>query len=288
MMGIRQVSTLAVLAAGGMLGAGCADLGGVQMGSERAGTVATGSAGGSNTANANAQLERCDESLGTVAILEDQNSRWYYTLSREYKLQSTVPLIRLLVQQSNCFVVVERGRAFNQMNQERAIDRSGEARAGSNFGPGQMVTADYTMSPEISFSEQDAGGIGAAVGRYSRALGLAGAVAGNVKFREAATTLILSDNRSGVQLAAAEGSASKTDFGAWSGALGGLGAVGGGGYTKTAEGKMLTGAFADAYNELVRAVRSYRAQEVRGGLGTGGRLGVQGGATPASQGIPKR
>ena len=287
-MGWKQVSTVAALAGVAVFSAGCADLGGVQMGSERASTVATGSAGGSTATDANAQLERCAESLGTVAIMEDQNSRWYYTLSREYKLQSTVPLIRLLVQQSNCFVVVERGRAFNQMNQERAIDRSGEARAGSNFGQGQMVTADFTMTPEISFSQQDAGGIGAAVGRYSRALGIAGAMAGNVKFREAATTLILSDNRSGVQLAAAEGSASKTDFGAWSGALGGLGAVGGGGYTKTAEGKLLTGAFADAYNQLVRSVRSYKAQEVRGGLGTGGRLGVQGGSTPASKGIPSR
>lgn len=287
-MGWKLVSTGAALAGAVVISSGCADLGGVQMGSERASTVATGSAGGSTSANANAQLERCPESLGTVAIMEDQNSRWYYTLSREYKLQSTVPLIRLLVQQSNCFVVVERGRAFNQMNQERAIDRSGEARAGSNFGQGQMVTADYTMTPEISFSQQDAGGIGAAVGRYSRALGMAGAMAGNVKFREAATTLILSDNRSGVQLAAAEGSASKTDFGAWSGALGGLGAVGGGGYTNTAEGKLLTGAFADAYNQLVRSVRSYKAQEVRGGLGTGGRMGVQGGSTPASKGIPNR
>ena len=287
-MGWKQVSTVAALAGVAVFSAGCADLGGVQMGSERASTVATGSAGGSTATDANAQLERCAESLGTVAIMEDQNSRWYYTLSREYKLQSTVPLIRLLVQQSNCFVVVERGRAFHQMTQERAIDRSGEARAGSNFGQGQMVTADFTMTPEISFSQQDAGGIGAAVGRYSRALGIAGAMAGNVKFREAATTLILSDNRSGVQLAAAEGSASKTDFGAWSGALGGLGAVGGSGYTKTAEGKLLTGAFADAYNQLVRSVRSYKAQEVRGGLGTGGRLGVQGGSTPASKGIPSR
>lgn len=271
-----------------LLTAGCADLGGVQLGGERSGTVASGSAGGSTATQPHAQLERCDATLGTVAIMEDQNSRWYYTLSREYKLQSTVPLIRLLVQQSNCFVVVERGRAFNQMNQERAIDRSGEARAGSNFGPGQMVSADYTMTPEISFSQKDAGGIGAAVGRYSRALGIAGSMAGNVKFREAATSLILSDNRSGVQLAAAEGSASKTDFGGWSGALGGLGAVGGGAYSNTAEGKLLTGAFADAYNQLVRSVRSYKAQEVRGGLGTGGHLGVQGGATPAARGIPSR
>ena len=287
-MGSRDVSVIAMVAGAVLMVAGCADLGGVQMGSQRAKTVATGSAGGSNAANANAQIEHCDESMGTVAIIENQGQSWYYTLSHDYKLQSTVPLIRLLVQQSNCFVVVERGRAFNQMNQERAIERSGEGRAGSNFGPGQIAAADYSITPEIAFSQNDAGGIGAAMSRFSGALGIAGSLAGNVKFREAATTLILSDNRSGVQLAAAEGSASKTDFGAWSNTFGGLGAVGGGGYTRTAEGKLLAGAFADAYNQLVQAVRNYKAQEVRGGLGTGGRIGVQGGSTPASQGIPKR
>src|SRR3954453_4924081 len=85
---------------------------GVQMGDNSARTPVTGSAGGSSSQNANAQLERCDQSLGTVAVVEDQNAQWYYRLTREYQLTSTVPLIRLLIQQSNCFVVVERGRAF--------------------------------------------------------------------------------------------------------------------------------------------------------------------------------
>ncbi|MET0506953.1 MAG: peptidoglycan-binding protein, partial [Burkholderiaceae bacterium] len=177
---MRTIGTWMVLAAGGMgLLGGCADMGGVQMGSERAKTVATGSAGGSTSTNANAQLERCDQSLGTLAVVEDQGQRWYYYLTQEYKLQSTVPLIRMLVQQSNCFVIVERGRGFNQMTQERNLDRSGETRAGSNFGPGQMVAADYSMNPSISFSQRDAGGLGAALGRFNSTLGLAGAVAGN-------------------------------------------------------------------------------------------------------------
>jgi hypothetical protein len=34
---------------------------------------------------------------------------------------------------------------------------------------------------------------------------------------------------------------------------------------------------------MVKALRSYKAQTVRGGLGTGGRLGVDGGSTPASK-----
>jgi hypothetical protein len=66
------------------------------------------------------------------------------------------------------------------------------------------------------------------------------------------------------------------DFGAM-GALFGGGAGGvGGGYANTAEGKVIVAAFTDSYNNMVRAVRNYKAQEVRGGLGTGGNLGVQG------------
>ncbi len=266
----------------------CADMGGVQMGSEKAKTVATGSAGGATAENANSQLERCTETLGTLAVVEDQSQPWYYQLRNNYKLDSTVPLIRLLVQQSNCFVVVERGRAFNQLTQERNLERSGEMRAGSNFGKGQMVAADYSMNPSITFTNNDAGGIGAALGRFSPTLGLFGSVAGSVKFKEASTMLTLIDNRSGVQLASAEGSASKTDFGVWSRVFGSEGGGGAGGYTKTAEGKLLAGAFADSYNQLVKAARNYKAQEVKGGLGTGGRLGVQGGTTPASREVKPR
>ncbi|MBA3477238.1 MAG: hypothetical protein H0T52_02380 [Lautropia sp.] len=145
--------------------AACAGMPGVEMGSPGAKTVATGSAAGATSANANGQLERCDQSLGTLAVIEDQGAPWYSQLRNEYKLQSTVPLIRLLVQQSNCFVVIERGdRGMNAMSRERQLESSGEMRAGSNFGRGQMVSADYSLNPSISFSQSDAGGVGAALG----------------------------------------------------------------------------------------------------------------------------
>lgn len=261
----------------------------IKPGDDSARTPVTGSAGGAESQNANKQLERCDRTMGTLAVHEDQQARWYYQLRNEYKLESTVPLIRLLVQQSNCFVVVERGKAMQNVMQERALQQSGEMRSGSNFGKGQLVAADYTMDPMITFSSGDTGGVGGALGGLGSLFGSAGsvigAVAGSLKFREAATTLTLIDNRSGVQLAAAEGSASKTDFGAWGGVFGSGGGAALGGYTKTPEGKVLAGAFADAYNQLVRAVKNYKAQEVEGGLGTGGTLGVQGGSTPASRDI---
>ena len=260
--------------------AGC----GVQMGDDSARTPVTGSAGGATSQNANSKLERCDQSLGTLAVVEDQNSPWYHQLIREYKLTSTVPLIRLLVQQSNCFVVVERGRAFGQMQTERALNQSGELRQGSNFGQGQVVAADYSLNPMITFSQRDTKGLGGALAVIPYA-GAFGALAGGVRTSEASTTLTLVDNRSGVQLASAEGAASNTDFNLFGGGFGSGGGAGLGGYTNTPEGKVLAGAFADAYNRMVQSVRNYKAQEVKGGLGTGGTLGVQGGSTPASQAL---
>jgi len=264
----------------GLFLAGC----GVQMGDDSARTPVTGSAGGASAQNANAKLERCDQSLGTLAVVEDQASPWYYRLTHEYKLPSTVPLIRLLVQQSNCFVVVERGRAFGQMQTERALQQSGELRQGSNFGQGQVVAADYSLNPMITFSQRDTRGLGGALGFIPYA-GAFGALAGGLRTSEASTTLTLVDNRSGVQLASAEGAASNTDFNLFGAGFGPSAAAGLGGYTNTPEGKVLAGAFADAYNRLVVAVRSYKAQEVKGGLGTGGALGVQGGTTAASQAL---
>ncbi|MEO8122775.1 MAG: CsgG/HfaB family protein [Burkholderiales bacterium] len=245
----------------------------------------TGAAGGATSEGGNSTLEHCDQTLGTIGVVEDQTAPWFQTL-QSYKLGTTVPVLRMMIQQSNCFVVVERGAAMQNMNVERQLQKSGEMRGGSNFGAGQMVAADYTMSPSIQFSQNTGGvggGLASALGGLSRSLGAIAAIAGGIKTNEASTTLIMIDNRSGVQLAAAEGTAKNTDFALFGGAYGWAGGGGAGGYTSTPEGKIIIASFADSYNQLVKVVRNYKAQTVKGGLGTGGALGVQGGTTPASQ-----
>ncbi|MET0962302.1 MAG: CsgG/HfaB family protein [Noviherbaspirillum sp.] len=243
----------------------------VNMGAQSAKTAATGSAGGANTQNSSSQLERCDRSLGTITFVEEANQPWMHYLSQHYQVQSTVPLLRLMAQQSNCFVVVERGRAFSNMNMERNLAASGELRSTSKMGKGQMVAADYTATPSVSFSERGTGGLGAAVGGL---LGPIGALAGSVRSKEASTMLLLTDNRFGVQLAASEGSAKNCDLGVAGGLFGGGAWGSAGGFTLTPQGKVLAAAFMDSYNGLVRSVRNYRAQEVDGGLGNGGTLKV--------------
>jgi curli biogenesis system outer membrane secretion channel CsgG len=233
----------------------------------------SGGAGGATAAGANSQLQHCDETFGTLAVHEDQAAPWwrqYY--SRYPSLGSTTPVLRMLIQQSNCFVVVERGQAMSNMAQERALQQSGELREGSNFGKGQMVSADYTMSPSIQFSAKGTGGLGGAVGGLFG--GVAGALMGSLKSNEASTTLLLIDNRSSVQIAAAVGSAKNFDFNLFGGAFGGGAGGGAGAFTNTPEGKVLTAAFADSYNQMVEALRNYKAQQVKGGLGKGGNLKV--------------
>lgn len=67
---------------------------------------------------------------------------------------------------------------------------------------------------------------------------------------------------------------SSTNFGAAIAMLNGRGAAGLGGFSRTPEGKAVVAAFMDAYNNMVISMREYQAQEVKGGLGRGGKLKV--------------
>ena len=225
-----------------------------------------GSAGPSGSQRAASDLEHCDKPMGAVAVVEPQDYVGR-ALSR-YQLGSPTALIRLMVQQSNCFIVVERGLGMRNMAQERALATGGQLREGSNIGSGQMVTADYFLTPSVAFSENNAGGVGGGLGGLGAIFGRGGAIAGAVggavggglKFKEAQTSMLLTDSRSSVQVAAAEGNASKADFNL-GGFLGGVGGGGGGaaalgGYSHTNEGKIIAASFADNYNGIVRAVRA--------------------------------
>ena len=228
------------------------------------GSVVKGSAGPSGSQGAS-DLEHCDKPMGAMAVVEPQDYVGR-ALSR-YQLGSPVGLIRLMIQQSNCFLVVERGLGMRNMMQERALGDSGQLRQGSNMGGGQMVSADFVLTPVVVFSENNAGGVGGGLGavgplfgRGGRFVGaVGGGIAGGLKFKEAQTSMLVADARSGLQVAAAEGSASKSYFniGGFLGGFGG-GVAGGaalGGYSNTNEGKIIAASFADNYNHIVRAVR---------------------------------
>src|SRR5688572_8977038 len=220
------------------------------------GSAVQGAAGTQGAQGAAGDLERCDKPMGAMAVVEPQD--YVMGALARYNLQSPVGLIRMMTQQSNCFIVVERGQGLQNMMQERALAGGGELRGGSNVGGGQMVAADFILTPAVVFSENNAGGLGGALGGLigGRGGSTLGAVAGGLKFKEAQTSMLVADSRSGVQVASAEGSTKKADLALGVGLFGGGAGGGIGGYGNTNEGKIIASSFADNYNNIVRVVRN--------------------------------
>src|SRR5262249_43166309 len=180
-------------------------------------------------------------------------------------LTSPVPLIRLIAAQSRCFNVVDRGQALTRMLQERNLATGNMLQPGANVGEGQLVAADYMVTPNVVFSQSNAGGAGAALGAgrfipyVGPAFDAAGAIAGSIRFKEAQAVVMVTDVRSGVQTAVAEGRARASDLGGGFGLGGIYGFAAMGAYSNTDQGKVVAGALLDAFNKLVEQVRVVRA-----------------------------
>lgn len=249
--------------AGLLVAAGCAGTPELGKGS----SVATGSAGEAGNREASQQLVRCDKPLGTAALVEPETNS--IILLQSVGLQSPTPVLRLMMAQSKCFRVVDRGAAMGNLQAEQQLKRSGMLRAGSTTAQGRMVTVQWLITPNVVFSNPNAGGasaggamIGALAGSIIPGGALLGAAVGNIRVKEAQTALYLTNAQTGEQTAVSEGSASVTDFGGGAG-LGGFGSsiagFGGiGGYGNTAEGKLIAAAYLDSYNKLVEQIRATR------------------------------
>ncbi len=207
------------------------------------------------------ELEKCERPIGTMAVAEPRAE--YMNYFNRYSLGSPTALLRMMVQQSKCFVVLERGAGMEVMKGERALAGDGEGQAGSNMGKGQMVLADFVMNPAVQIMDNNAGGAGGVVGGLGRKLGGIGAVAGGMKIKEASTTILVADARTTVQVAAAEGKAKKRDFSL--GAFGWAGGAfaGGGAYTSTAEGKLIAMSYLDNFNTIIKQMREDPAMIAR-------------------------
>jgi len=200
------------------------------------------------------ELAKCEKPFGILAVNEPQQQ--YMAIFQRYQLGSPAALLRTMAQNSKCFVVVERGQAMQNIKQERELARSGEMQQDANMGLGQMKAADFVMTAAVQVSDPNAGGVGGAVGgMLGRKNPVLAAVGGGVKFKDAQTSLLVADARTTVQVAAAEGKARKTSFSL--GAIGYAGAaVGLGGYSNTAEGKVIAASYLDNYNQLVATMKA--------------------------------
>ena len=273
-MSKKTTLRLAALASALALG-GCVTPGGGTISTGTAPMAATGAAGGATSVNANSSLERCDAPLGTLAVDDGRGKEWYASFGAATKITTIEPLIRLAVQQSNCFVITSVGNNRLDSRMSAITDKqrnSGEFRAGSRQQKGQRVAADYYMEPSIVVDNDATGQLAAGVGGMFGRVG--SLVGGALQSKASVVTLSMFDIRSGVQISISEGNATATNFGAAMGAFGGGAAAGLGGFSRSPEGKATVAAFMDAYNNMVISLRNYKAQEVKGGLGRGGQLKV--------------
>jgi len=238
--------------------AGCGKQG-AELG--QGGSVVTGSAGPAGAQSAARELIRCDAPVATLALVENPNG---YTMVSGYQLpQSPVPLVRLLAQQSGCFRVVDRAAGLRATVQEQELKDAGILRkSGSTVAKGKGYEAQYTLTPSLTFSEQNAGreigGILGMIPVLNRFVG----VAESVKLKEAQVALLLTDNETTEQLAASTGSVRVTDLGMGGLVLGKLGGAAGAGWSNSNEGKVIAAAFLDAHNHLVTQVRLLQAKEL--------------------------
>lgn len=225
------------------------------------GSVVSGSAGPAGAQGADKALTQCDQPVATLALAENPHG---YTVSSTYRLPaSPVPLIRLIAQQSGCFRVVDRAAGLRGTVQEQELKEAGVLRPNSTVSKGKGYEAQYTLTPSLTFSEQDAGrsiaGVIAMIPVLRDIAGLVG-LAEQVKFKEAQTALLLTDNETTEQVAAATGAARTTDLGTAGLLWGRMGGAGGAGWSNTNEGKVIAAAFFDSHNKLVTQVRLLQAK----------------------------
>ncbi|MBT8471961.1 MAG: SH3 domain-containing protein [Marinicaulis sp.] len=198
----------------------------------------------------NLEIPRCASPLGSISIENGTRYRgWHY-----YRLGEPEMLLKVFVQRSGCFTMVNRGRGLDATRREQALSQGGDLQRGSNVGGGQIKAADYVMIADIVTADQNAGGSGVATGLAGRAIGgRLGGIVGGIKSKrvEATTVLEVMNTRTTEGVAFAEGSASKKDISFGGGGFYGFGGAVGGGYEDTDVGKVVTYAFMDGYRQIV-------------------------------------
>jgi curli biogenesis system outer membrane secretion channel CsgG len=199
-------------------------------------------------------VPRCTRKLGTLSVMDgDDPSGW-----TQFQLTGPEKLIKVLVQRSGCFNLVDRGSGLSAAQREREIGGDLGLQRGSNVGQGQIRAADYVLVAEVQAADRNSGG-NAIAGGVGTLLGgrTVGGLLGGISTRkmEANTVLSLTNVRTTETISTVDGYAAKnsTSFGLGGGFFaggGGAGAVGGG-YDSTDIGRIVTLAFIEAYSKMV-------------------------------------
>ena len=101
-------------------------------------------------------LTTCSEPFATLALAESANG--YSALSSYQLPPTTLPLIRVRAQQSNRFRIKNRSAGLRGTVQEQQLREAGILKAEAVPKKGEGVGAGMTLTPSLTFSEDNAGG----------------------------------------------------------------------------------------------------------------------------------
>ena len=198
-------------------------------------------------------VPHCLRKLGTVSVMDgDDPSGW-----TQFQLAGPQKLIKVLVQRSGCFNLVDRGSGLSAAQRERDIGGGMGMQRGSNVGQGQIKAADYVLVAEVQAADSNSGGGARGAGRRVRRPSWASArrSAASARARWRPTPVLsLTNVRTTETLAVQDGYAAKNSI-SWGGGGGGFFGAGlglvGGGYDSTDIGRIVTLAFIQAYSKMV-------------------------------------
>ena len=96
-------------------------------------------------------VPRCVRKLGTVSVMDgDDPSGW-----TQFQLAGPQKLLKVLVQRSGCFNLVDRGSGLSAAQRERDIGGNLGLQRRSNVGQGQIKAADYVLIAEVQASNRN-------------------------------------------------------------------------------------------------------------------------------------
>ena len=198
-------------------------------------------------------VPHCARKLGTVSVMDGDDPRGW----TQFQLAGPQKLLKVLVQRSGCFNLVDRGSGLSAAQRERDISGDLGLQRHSNVGQGQIKAADYVLVAEVQAADRDSGGSAVGAGIGGLIGGRFGGALGGFKSRkmEANTVLSLTNVRTTETVAVQDGYAAKNSLsfggGGGLGFFGGAAGLVGGGYDSTDIGRIVTLAFIQAYSKMV-------------------------------------
>lgn len=243
-----------------------------------AGALAIASAGYSAPSHAflSSMFGKCQDNAGSLRIVEPDDGLGAWAT---YGLPAPTRMLRVLVNDSKCFTVLDRGVGFAAAQAERDLAFGGHLQEGQNIGAGQMRGADFVLIPDIVSQNPNAGGMNiggsASSGGSKRGLmggmlniatlGISGKLSTQKQTAEVVLTLV--NVRTSEQLISVSGEAKITDK-AWAAAVAasnvqGAARVNVGSWENTEIGKVIKEAYEEAFSRMVTQINR-RKDEIQG------------------------